>query len=121
MKSLLGHSFRAFKTLGDNSVKESAEEVEPLLLLNLAVVVLIELGKELINLGLADVFGKAGTGFGKRDDLRSIDLTVSVDINLIEGFQGGRKRLLSGFGDFLSLFVVELHIFFLILFKLRYL
>ena len=114
---LIDHSFSNVETLINYSIEESSEEVEPLLLLDFSVVVLVELGKELVNFCLTDVFGKTGAGSGKRDDFRSIDFTVVVDIDLVEGFESGSKCLLSSLCDFLTLFVVKLHIFFLILTK----
>ena len=92
------HSLRRGESLLHNSIEQVAKEGLPLGKLNLAVTVGIESLEELSDLGLA-LFrcDLANTDLGLHSDLSElilVDITVAVEIKLLESLTGG----LEGFG-----------------------
>ena len=91
------------KALFDDRVEEAAKEVEPLGFLDFAITIGIEAGKELVNLGLTSgrigIVGKANTLRGELLDLGSVDLTIAVKVELVEGLLGRGESGSSGSSD----------------------
>ena len=96
------------ESLGDDGVEKLSEEVEPFSLLNFAITISIEASEELLDLGFllfgGGAIGETGSFTSELLDLISINFTVSVDIELVEGFFGSGEGGLSSLGN-LSLVV----------------
>lgn len=93
----------ALESLLHNSIEKVAEEGLPLGELNLAVTVGIEGCEEVGNLGLALLsIDVANTKLGLQSDLSElilVDITVAVQIKLLESLTGGLEGLGTGSSD----------------------
>ena len=99
------------EALLDDGVKEAAEEVEPLRLLDLAITIGIEGGEELVDLGFTlggvGVVGETNTLRGELLDLLSVDFTIAVEVELVESLFSGGESSGSGGSDVLLVFSTE--------------
>ena len=99
------------KALFDDRVEEAAKEVEPLGFLDFAITIGIEAGEELVDLGFTlggvGIIGKTGSSGSELLDFGSVDLTISVDVELVESLFGGSKSSCSGGGDVCLIFGTE--------------
>ena len=100
-----GWSLTVLKTLLNNWVEELAKEVEPFLFLDFTITVGIEACEELVDLsffsGLVSRVGKTHARRGELLNLVSVDLTVTVDVELRESFLSSSESLLSSLGNLL--------------------
>ena len=100
-QTLLDSSLSLGKLFLQDRVEHFAEEIEPLVLGDLAVTISVERREELINFSAVNVLHVL---LRKVDDLISVDRAVAVSVERVERLESTRQSLLSFSGDhFLSL------------------
>ena len=91
------------ESLLNDRVEEATEEVEPFGLLDLTIAIGVEAGEEFVDFGFTSrgigVVRKTNTLGGELLHLTSVDLTVAVEVKLVEGLFGRGESGSSGGSD----------------------